>query len=99
MILSSEYKALCGDEGKISYKKDNGDVVSFWVESDEKESDETFLYRTRFNGETRFDEYLLNGEWKFARLFTSYLLDGLLEEITLEEAEKIAEQIGESFVD
>jgi hypothetical protein len=97
--MNENYRLIYTDEKHYCYENNKNETISFWVESDEKESSEAELYRTRSDGEMRYEEYLANSQWHPFRLFTSYLFDGLLEVITLEEAEKIAEQIGEELVD
>lgn len=99
LVKTEEYKAIYDGERFLHYQKANGDLVGFSVERDEDEPSESGLYRVRICKDGRNTEKLINNEWIPAPLYHSLQFDGLLEEITVEEAEKIAEQIGEVLVD
>ncbi len=97
MITRHTYKEISVDQK--NYINSRGYQVSFWVEKDEDEPSESCLYRIQSNGKTLSQERLSGNEWSYAPLFYSLQFDSLLEHITLEEAERIAEQIGEKLVD
>jgi hypothetical protein len=93
------YEPVYENNELVSYKTKKGDKVWFYVERDEDEPSESTLYRIRYDGKSQHHERLVANKWVSTNLFLSYLYDALLDEVTLKEAERIAEQIGEELVD
>ena len=97
--VSESYKPVYKDGALAYYERSDGNKINFYIERDDEEPSESVLYRVRGDGEMKHDEKLINGKWIYAPLFYSYQFDALLERVTLEEAQKVAEQIHEPFVE
>lgn len=98
IMLVTEYKPEYTNSHFAHYERSDGSKINFFVHRDDA-PDESTLYRLRHDGRIRHDEMLMNGKWVHAPLFYSYQFDGLLDEITLEEAQKLAIQINEHFIE